>query len=331
MAAGAGPPEEPGSDPGTETEKTAHESNTPQERAGEEKAEPDTTLSSLAAAFSVPPDDDSANGGDKAGTSEPETPGSGASEKTERTSAISASPPIYEVKRSRMMSTRHPDARSLRVVISGATAAAALTVAGTASATAQNDGSGTGICRRGIDHGHSRRGRVRREAQGRCHLHRRIGDRDVHRLRGLGNDPRRPGNHNDDGPVVSAVNAPTYSACSTSLPGVEAAVTTSGEWTVSMQNGSPSTAGLTMPSGGFVLKTSGLAECTVTAAPDGPATATGEWANGSPSTLAFSAAAVPVKVEGGFGCPTSTTSSEFGATYEVTDTSDAGADVSVTS
>jgi hypothetical protein len=85
-----------------------------------------------------------------------------------------------------------------------------------------------------------------------------------------------------------------------------------------------------MPSGGFVLKTSGLAECTVTAAPDEAATVTGEWANGSPSTLAFGAAAVPVKVEGGFGCPTSATSSEFSATYEITDSTDADADVAVT-
>ncbi|WP_235980875.1 DUF6114 domain-containing protein [Streptomyces albidus (ex Kaewkla and Franco 2022)] len=54
----ADPPEEPGSEPGTETEKTAHESKAPLKRAGEEKAEPDTTLSSLAAAFSVSPDDD---------------------------------------------------------------------------------------------------------------------------------------------------------------------------------------------------------------------------------------------------------------------------------
>ncbi|WP_314175320.1 hypothetical protein [Streptomyces winkii] len=144
-----------------------------------------------------------------------------------------------------------------------------------------------------------------------------------------GGIPAAPDNHDDAGPVESAVSAPTYDSCTTSLPGVEASVTTSGDWTVSMQHGDPSTAGLTMPPGGFVLKTSGLAECTVTAAPDGAATATGDWANGSPSTLTFEAAEVPVKVEGGFGCPTSATTSEFGAVYEITDTTDAGADVAV--
>lgn len=141
--------------------------------------------------------------------------------------------------------------------------------------------------------------------------------------------PEEPGNHNDAGPVESAVGAPTYDSCTTSLPGVEASVTTSGEWAVSMQHGEPSTAGLTMPAGGFVLKTSGLAECTVTAAPDEPATATGEWANGSPSTLTFDATEVPVQVEGGFGCPTSATSSQFSAVYEISDTTDPGADVTV--
>ena len=111
--------------------------------------------------------------------------------RTERTSASTPSPLSTAATRTRMMNMRLPDARSLRVVISGATAAAALMVAGAASATAQNDGTGTGICRRGIDHRHPRRGRVRREARGRCHLHRRIGDRHVHRLRDLGNDPGR--------------------------------------------------------------------------------------------------------------------------------------------
>jgi hypothetical protein len=229
-----------------------------------------------------------------------------------------------------MMNMRLPDARSLRVVISGATAAAALMVAGTASASAQNAAPAPGSAAEGsttvTPAGDDFAAKLKGDATftaGSVTVTCTVSETS-------GTIPADPGNHNDDGPVESAVNAPTYSACSTSLPGVEAAVTTSGEWTVSLQNGSPSTAGLTMPSGGFVLKTSGLAECTVTAAPDGPATVTGEWANGSPSTLAFSGAVVPVKVEGGFGCPTSTTGSEFGATYEITDTSDAGADVSVT-
>ncbi|RAJ69870.1 hypothetical protein K378_01026 [Streptomyces sp. Amel2xB2] len=146
-----------------------------------------------------------------------------------------------------------------------------------------------------------------------------------------GTIPAAPDNHEDAGPVESAVGAPTYDSCTSSLPGVEATVTTSGEWTVSLQHGDPSTAGLTMPRGGFVLKTSGLAECTVTAAPDAAATVTGDWANGSPSTLTFDAAEVPVTVEGGFGCPTSATGSEFGAVYEITDTTDTSADVAVNS
>ncbi|HEV7625233.1 MAG TPA: DUF6114 domain-containing protein [Streptomyces sp.] len=68
-----GAPEEPGNDgnaasgpetvanAGTETEP-AHDSTAPRNRAGEEKAAPDTTLSSLAAAFSVQQDDRSTTG-----------------------------------------------------------------------------------------------------------------------------------------------------------------------------------------------------------------------------------------------------------------------------
>ncbi|MCF6521815.1 hypothetical protein HOY81_01680 [Streptomyces sp. JJ36] len=142
--------------------------------------------------------------------------------------------------------------------------------------------------------------------------------------------PEAPGNTNPAGPVDSAINAPGYSSCSTSMPGVWATVTTSGTWGVSVQHGSPATATLTVPSGGVVVKTSGLASCTVTAAPDGPAAVGGTWTNGSPSELAFSGASVPVDVVGGFGCPTSADTSDFSATYEITDVTDPASDITVT-
>lgn len=145
-----------------------------------------------------------------------------------------------------------------------------------------------------------------------------------------GQVPAAPGNHNAAGPVTSSISAPTYGSCTTSMAGVSATVTTSGNWGVAMQNGSPVTAGLTMPAGGFVLKTSGLASCTVTAAPGGPATVNGTWTNGAPSALTFTNTSVPVKVEGGFGCPTSATSSTFNATYHVTDTTDPASAITVT-
>ncbi|GAA0457198.1 hypothetical protein [Streptomyces olivaceiscleroticus] len=145
-----------------------------------------------------------------------------------------------------------------------------------------------------------------------------------------GQVPAAPGNHNDAGPVSSSISAPTYSSCSTSMPGVSATVTTSGAWGVAMQNGSPSTAVMSIPKGGVVVKTSGLASCTVTAAPSGPATVNGSWSNGAPSTLTFSGASVPVTVVGGFGCPTSATASTFGATYAVSDTTDPASQITVT-
>ncbi|MFE9218295.1 hypothetical protein ACFYN3_18300 [Streptomyces lavendulae] len=137
-----------------------------------------------------------------------------------------------------------------------------------------------------------------------------------------GTVPAAPGNHNAAGPVSSPISPPTYSSCTSSMPGVTPTVTTSGAWSVSMQNGSPITATMTVPTGGLVVHTTGLATCTVTAAPSGPASVPGTWANGAPSSLTFTNASVPVTVTGGFGCPTSATSSTFNAVYKVADTTD---------
>ncbi|WP_371675515.1 hypothetical protein [Streptomyces sp. NBC_01276] len=141
--------------------------------------------------------------------------------------------------------------------------------------------------------------------------------------------PAAPGNHNAAGPVSSPISPPTYSSCTSSLPGVTPTVTTSGAWSVSMQNGSPITATMTVPTGGLVVHTTGLATCTVTAAPGGPAAVPGTWANGAPSSLTFTNASVPVTVTGGFGCPTSATSSTFNAVYKVTDTTDPAQQITV--
>lgn len=134
-----------------------------------------------------------------------------------------------------------------------------------------------------------------------------------------GTVPAAPGNTNAAGPVSSPISPPTYSSCTSSMPGVTPTVTTSGAWTVSMQNGSPITATMTVPAGGLVVKTTGLASCTVTAAPTAAANVGGTWVNGAPPSLTFTNASVPVKVTGGFGCPTSATASVFNAVYLVSD------------
>ncbi|MEV7612065.1 hypothetical protein [Streptomyces sp. NPDC089799] len=144
-----------------------------------------------------------------------------------------------------------------------------------------------------------------------------------------GTVPAAPGNHNPAGAVSSPISAPTYSSCTSSMPGVTPTVTTSGAWTVAMQNGSPSTGTMTVPTGGLVVRTSGLATCTVVAAPTAPAPVTATWANGAPPTLTFVNASVPVKVTGGFGCPTSATASVFNAVYQVSDTTDPAQQITV--
>ncbi|MGW7364083.1 hypothetical protein ACWGI8_11790 [Streptomyces sp. NPDC054841] len=144
-----------------------------------------------------------------------------------------------------------------------------------------------------------------------------------------GTVPAAPGNHNPAGPVSSPISAPTYSSCTSSMPGVTPTVTTSGAWTVSMQNGTPITATMTVPTGGLVVKTTGLATCTVVAAPTAAASVPGVWANGTPPSLTFTNASVPVKITGGFGCPTSTTSSTFNAVYTVADSTDPAQQITV--
>ncbi|MFF5701311.1 hypothetical protein ACFY7H_02180 [Streptomyces sp. NPDC012794] len=145
-----------------------------------------------------------------------------------------------------------------------------------------------------------------------------------------GSVPAAPGNQNPAGPVSSPISPPTYSSCTSSMPGVTPTVTTSGSWSVSMQNGSPITATMTVPAGGLVVQTTGLANCTVTTAPGGPANVPGSWANGAPSSLTFTNAVVPVTVTGGFGCPTSATTSTFNAVYKVTDTTNPAQQITVT-
>ncbi|MFI9718501.1 hypothetical protein ACIHFE_02445 [Streptomyces sp. NPDC052396] len=141
--------------------------------------------------------------------------------------------------------------------------------------------------------------------------------------------PAAPGNANPAGPVASALNPPVYSDCSTNVPGVDASVTTSGTWGISVQNGSSITASFTMPAGSFVLQTTGLATCTVTAAPNGPATFDSTFTNGTPSQISVANASIPVIVTGGFGCPTAATTSTFNAVYDVTDVTDPAQQITV--
>ncbi|GAA3762905.1 hypothetical protein HDA32_005892 [Spinactinospora alkalitolerans] len=142
--------------------------------------------------------------------------------------------------------------------------------------------------------------------------------------------PQAPDNSNPEGAVGSTINPPSFDDCTTNMPLVNAEVSTSGAWGIGMQHGAPTTGTLTIPAGGITVTTSGLASCDVTVAPGGPAEATGEWANGAPSTLAFSGVTTPVEVEGGFGCPTSATEGTFSATYEVGNVSDPTTPVTIT-
>ncbi|MFE0102933.1 hypothetical protein [Streptomyces sp. NPDC059009] len=143
--------------------------------------------------------------------------------------------------------------------------------------------------------------------------------------------PNRPANTSlDGGPVTLDIAPPTFKECTTNAPGLKADITTNsdhGTWQLALHNGAP--AELTIPAQGFTLKTSGLLSCAVTAAPDAAAHALAAWTNGAPSALGFAGAPIPVKIEGGFFCPTSITSAAITATYKVTDVTDPAQHITV--
>jgi hypothetical protein len=151
--------------------------------------------------------------------------------------------------------------------------------------------------------------------------------------------PAEPDNHSPDGPVTVGVSAPTFNngggACPTGIFLTTATTTTTGDWTIGLQYDPAGSSGtLTIPTGGVTTQISGLASCTVLVAPDAPAAITGPLLDGtadSPPTLDFSAGVeVPIRVTGGFGCPTAATSAVFSATYEIADTTDPAQQLALT-
>jgi hypothetical protein len=90
---------------------------------------------------------------------------------------------------------------------------------------------------------------------------------------------------------------------------------------------------MTIPKAGVVTTISGLASCVVTVAPDGPASISGPWVNGSATgapTLDFSAGVtLPIRVTGGLTCPTGATTATYKAKYAITDSTDATQQITV--
>jgi hypothetical protein len=156
-----------------------------------------------------------------------------------------------------------------------------------------------------------------------------------------GTVPAAPGNTSADGPVISSVTPPTFAnnggACPTNVPFTTATTATNatnGSWTIGLQyDAAGSTGTMTIPQAGVVTTISGLASCTITVAPDGPAAITGPWVAGTATTapqLDFSAGvSLPITVTGGFGCPTGATAATFTARYQITDTTDGTQQITV--
>jgi YD repeat-containing protein len=153
--------------------------------------------------------------------------------------------------------------------------------------------------------------------------------------------PAAPDNASADGPVVSALTPATFAnnggACPTNVLFTTAKTvtnSTNGDWTIGLQyDPAGSTGTMTIPQAGVVTTISGLASCTVTVAPDGPASFSGPWLAGDGTTapvLDFSAGvSLPIHVTGGLACPTGATTATFSARYAVSDTTDATQQIAV--
>jgi hypothetical protein len=153
--------------------------------------------------------------------------------------------------------------------------------------------------------------------------------------------PAEPANSSPDGPVVSGLTPATFSnnggACPTNVLFTTARTvsnSTNGPWTIGLQyDPAGSTGTMTIPQAGVVTTISGLASCTVTVAPDAPASVSGPWVPGTasgPPALDFSAGvSLPIRVTGGLTCPTGATTATFRARYVVTDTTDPAQQITV--
>ncbi|MFJ3876731.1 hypothetical protein ACIPW5_04650 [Streptomyces sp. NPDC090077] len=130
---------------------------------------------------------------------------------------------------------------------------------------------------------------------------------------------------NPSGPVSLRIEPPVFQDCTTDAPGLRVSVETNedhGPWELRLQYAASGTTGrLTMPAGGFVLRTSGLLSCTATAAPGAAASLPARWDPEAPA-LGLTAAPVPIRLEGGFFCPSSIASAAISAAYTVRDTTD---------
>jgi hypothetical protein len=137
--------------------------------------------------------------------------------------------------------------------------------------------------------------------------------------------------------VCAPITTPTFSGCTTNV-NTNATVLATGSWMLCVgYTGIHPTGTLMIPQRGVSAAVNILGgTCTTTAAPDGPAVATGRFINGRaavptanpPSTIAFTSVDVPISGGGAAGCPMSPTGT-FTATYTIKDTTNPAAAIMV--
>lgn len=150
-----------------------------------------------------------------------------------------------------------------------------------------------------------------------------------------GSVPAAPNNKNSSGPVTVSLGPLTLGQCSTGQSGRTVEVTTTGNWGIAAQNGSPIAADLVIPQGGVTITTSGSVNCTTVYAPDGPVTVAGTYTNSVnngglqslPSMTVLDT--VPNRTTGDASCPTGDSWDKVSATFLVNNPADPGRMITV--
>lgn len=137
-------------------------------------------------------------------------------------------------------------------------------------------------------------------------------------------------------PVCGPITIPTFTGCSATGGTVtfDATLTANGSWSYCLSNAGP-TGQLIIPKNSIDIV---AGPCSATVTPNGSVTISGTWTNGTsatspnpanpPSKVAFTNVSVPLKTTGGFPCPAATSGS-LSATFEVVDTTNASAAITI--
>jgi len=134
------------------------------------------------------------------------------------------------------------------------------------------------------------------------------------------------------GPVVIPLKKLDIGKCTNSA-GVLVDVDNTGGWKLLLRHkDTGDVASLEIPKDGSIISLfipGANVFCIATAAPDGPVVVRGKWHNGNPSTFTLTDVAIPAQASGDFPCPQGSVTASLTATFNVTNASHPGSNITV--